>query len=375
MTTSPDLREQLLAISDSLDGLVARGNQDEIQIPLQSLKQACNQVGKSWSGSFLGYHAFIYYLNLQPPPPGTHFSQEWGPGDNWIEYDPEQIGSVIRELAGNLDSKPANDYFAEAAAEFDSHKLNALSILEIALNETNDTFLNALKKQIDSLSITTEDKERRRLMPKGKLISRDSLAAYQGVSLPPHLDIIAQVNAVQHTILTVTRIAELTRQSAAHIRRLQQNTLRRQQVTVGIGSKVFVGHGHSAIWRQLKDFIEERLQLEVEEFNRVPTAGISNIERLLQMLDQSAFAFLVMTAEDQQTTGEYLPRMNVVHEAGLFQGRLGFERAIVLLEDGCEEFSNITGLGQIRFTKGDILSRSEEIRMVLEREGVLNTMF
>jgi len=82
-----------------------------------------------------------------------------------------------------------------------------------------------------------------------------------------------------------------------------------------------------------------------------------------------------MTAEDQQTTGEYLPRMNVVHEAGLFQGRLGFERAIVLLEDGCEEFSNITGLGQIRFTKGDILSRSEEIRMVLEREGVLNTMF
>jgi predicted nucleotide-binding protein len=39
--------------------------------------------------------------------------------------------------------------------------------------------------------------------------------------------------------------------------------------------------------------------------------------------------------------------MNVIHEAGLFQGRLGFERAIILLEDGCEEFSNIQGYGQI----------------------------
>ena len=28
-------------------------------------------------------------------------------------------------------------------------------------------------------------------------------------------------------------------------------------------------------------------------------------------------------------------RMNVIHEVGLFQGRLGFERAIVLLEEGC----------------------------------------
>jgi hypothetical protein len=35
------------------------------------------------------------------------------------------------------------------------------------------------------------------------------------------------------------------------------------------------------------------------------------------------------------------------HEVGLFQGRLGFEKAIVLLEDGCEEFSNIKGLVQM----------------------------
>jgi len=63
---------------------------------------------------------------------------------------------------------------------------------------------------------------------------------------------------------------------------------------------------------------------------------------------------------------------NVVHEAGLFQGRLGFTKAIVLLEDGCEEFSNIKGLGQIRFPKGNVKQAFEEIRQVLEREGLLS---
>jgi predicted nucleotide-binding protein len=61
----------------------------------------------------------------------------------------------------------------------------------------------------------------------------------------------------------------------------------------------------------------------------------------------------------------------VIHEIGLFQGRYGFERAIVLLEEGCDEFSNIVGIGQIRFPKGSITSVTEEIRRVLEREGLL----
>jgi len=64
--------------------------------------------------------------------------------------------------------------------------------------------------------------------------------------------------------------------------------------------------------------------------------------------------------------------MNVIHEAGLFQGRLGFEKAILLLEKDCEEFSNIQGLGQIRFPKGNITAIFEEIRQVLEREGLLD---
>jgi predicted nucleotide-binding protein len=80
-----------------------------------------------------------------------------------------------------------------------------------------------------------------------------------------------------------------------------------------------------------------------------------------------------LTAEDETAEGVKQARQNVVHEVGLFQGRLGFERAIILLEDGCAEFSNIVGVTQIRFPKGDILAKSEEVRRVLEREGIIST--
>lgn len=138
------------------------------------------------------------------------------------------------------------------------------------------------------------------------------------------------------------------------------------------GNKVFIGHGGSPLWRELKDFLRERLHLTVDEFNNIPSAGVPTAARLTELLDRAAFAFLVMTAEDDQPDGKKRARENVVHEAGLFQGQLGFKRAIVLLEEGCEEFSNIHGLGQIRFPKAKISATFEEIRKVLEREKLIS---
>lgn len=137
------------------------------------------------------------------------------------------------------------------------------------------------------------------------------------------------------------------------------------------GTRIFIGHGRSLLWRELKDFISENLGLPWDEFNREAVAGYTTEQRLEAMMSQAAFAFLVMTAEEERTDATLHARPNVIHEVGLFQGRLGLPRAIVMLEEGCSEFSNITGLSQIRFPRGDITARFEEIRRVLEREGII----
>jgi predicted nucleotide-binding protein len=138
-----------------------------------------------------------------------------------------------------------------------------------------------------------------------------------------------------------------------------------------IGNKIFLGHGRSKDWIELKDFVQDRLHLPWDEFNREPTAGLSTIERLNEMLNGAGFALLVMTAEDERADGTKHARENVIHEAGLFQGRLGFKRAIILLEEDCPEFSNIHGLTQLPFPRGRIQAVFEEVRRVLEREGIL----
>lgn len=140
-----------------------------------------------------------------------------------------------------------------------------------------------------------------------------------------------------------------------------------------VGNRIFIGHGRSSMWRELKDFLNDRLGLPWDEFNREAVAGINTFDRISEMLDSACFAFLIMTAEDQYSDSSTHARQNVVHEVGLFQGRLGPKKAIILLEEGCSEFSNIVGLSQIRFPNGHISAVFEKIRRVLERECVIKT--
>jgi predicted nucleotide-binding protein len=79
----------------------------------------------------------------------------------------------------------------------------------------------------------------------------------------------------------------------------------------------------------------------------------------------------VLTAEDETVEGLKRARQNVVHEAGLFQGRLGFKKAVVLRQVGLEDFSNVAGLQYIGFS-GDMIEQTfYELQRVLKREGML----
>jgi len=122
------------------------------------------------------------------------------------------------------------------------------------------------------------------------------------------------------------------------------------------------------VWRDLKDHLAEKHGYQVEAYEVGARAGHTIRDILANMLQKSSFACLVLTAEDEMADGKMRARQNVIHETGLFQGRLGFKRAIVLLEDGAEEFSNISGIHQIRFGKGNIKETFGEVLATLRRE-------
>lgn len=360
--------KELFVIVNSLDGFT------ELESPeIDKLIDVASRFGKSWSGSWLGYHSRVYYDRFQIPPSGAVFSQEWGFKDAynmgsrgaWHEYRFDDVISAIEQEAGDptLDSYIKN---SKAAAEaFEDAKSSCLSLVHSSLN-LDDKFSNGIIEKIEAAKILDEDDFIEYWKPSGRLISRDMAAIEKGLVVPPHFLVLANAHAIKFPYQACEELRKLIIKLANHVKNIEGKSVKEER----IGTNIFIGHGRSPHWRELKDFVSDRLGLPWDEFNRVPVAGVTNITRLAQMLEQASFAFLVMTAEDELADGNHHARMNVVHEVGLFQGRLGFERAIVLLEDGCEEFSNIQGLGQIRFPKGNISAIFEDVRTVLEREGI-----
>ncbi len=131
---------------------------------------------------------------------------------------------------------------------------------------------------------------------------------------------------------------------------------------------VFIGHGGNLQWRDLKDHLQDKHSYKIEAYEVGARAGHTIRDILDEMLAKSSFAILVMTGEDKDADGNLHARENVIHELGLFQGKLGFARAIILLEENTTEFSNIHGIHQIRYAKNNIKETYGEVLATLKRE-------
>lgn len=132
--------------------------------------------------------------------------------------------------------------------------------------------------------------------------------------------------------------------------------------------KIFIGHGRNQQWKELKDHLHDKHNFEVLAYETGARAGYTITEVLEEMSSEASFALLILTAEDNGTDGVVRARENVIHEVGLFQGKLGFKKSIVVLEEGCNEFTNISGVQQIRFKKDSIKETYGDILATIYRE-------
>lgn len=372
-----EIIQDFSTIALNLDAIVSESKFDQIAKPLRILDEVSTDVGKAWSGSFMGYQSRVYYENFQIPPPGAHFSSEWGlqhryisdtVGD-WMEYDYDSVRTAIYEEAGNPDLTPIKELAQKARELVESTKIEINSLLTTIFEGQNDAFLEKLQNEVEKVRILYGRDYVKSRFPQGQLITRDMVAMGQGFMTPPHLSVVGEVIGFRFAFQACENLSKIVIQITNHLLRKERYSRNSSKMDK---KKIFIGHGHSTVWRDLKDFIQDRLKLDWDEFNRVAIAGIPTTHRLSQMLDEAGIAFLILTGEDETMFGTMQARMNVIHEAGLFQGRLGFTKAIILLEEGCEEFSNIHGLGHIRFPKGKIKEVFEDIRQVLEREGIID---
>lgn len=364
------VRQDLIDIVRKLDATLDSPIVKKLEETGERLKKVGNDADRAFSGSWMGDHSTIYYKGLKQPPPGASFDPEWwlvyGVQDGWLIYDPHELKLLMYKNA-EIEDRDALDRSVESIRDsFADSKSAIVSCLSVYAERTSDRFLDEIRSELENKNLPSRSTFIELRRPKS-FFSRDTSAVSQGQRIPPHMHILSEAFRIVAILDANRHLRRLAANAAAHLDRIQSMTETRTKT----GSTVFIGHGRSQLWRQLKDFIQDRLRLPYDEFNRVSPAGTTTVARLESMLNEACFAFLVLTAEDEQSDFTKHPRMNVVHELGLFQGRLGFSRAIILKEEGCAEFSNIVGLTHIPFPSGNIQACFEQIRQVLEREGLL----
>ncbi|WP_217574643.1 TIR domain-containing protein [Mesorhizobium sp. GbtcB19] len=338
-------------------------------------QERISQLENCHSKSWFGDHSSTYYQGFRSPPSGRSFDVEWGfvPGFNgshnpgWRIFTREEIREFV--FAG-VGEEVFHAFYAlsdRLHTDFANLHDQVLDALEAAERQFKDAslsrYLTRVREKITPYGFGDFVNARLRSVPR---MTRDSEEISKGQTVPAHVQYQAAITSVE---INKRRLSDLTTciRNAIEVLVLMEP----KQQSTSNSNRIFIGHGRSAQWRILKDFVRDRLGLPYDEFNRIPTAGVGTQERLSEMLQECGFAFLLLTGEDLHDDKSLHARENVVHEAGLFQGKLGWRKAIILLEEGCEEFSNIIGLGQIRFPTGNIGAIFEDVRAVLEREGLI----
>lgn len=365
-----DLEREALRLADTNIPAEVASKARIYQSRLDALEQ-------SHSNSWFGEHSNTYYNDFKAPPAGGSFDVEWGfirgysgsRNRDWRTYSREDVRAFAFENIGEQIFYDFHTLAEQLNDQFSAVRDQALDVLERLASQRNTKsiarYAKRVEEEIKPYDISDYINARIKSSPS---MTRDSEEIAKGQIVPAHVQYMAPIKSLEVNKRLARELANTLRNA------IQSETLGQGGSTAldsGAGTRIFIGHGRSEQWRVLKDFIRDRLRLDFDEFNRVSVAGITNQERLSEMLDRCGFAFLVMTAEDERGDGSLHARQNVIHEVGLFQGRLDWRRAIILLEEGCEEFSNVAGLGQIRFSKGNISSCFEQVRSVLEREGLL----
>lgn len=177
----------------------------ELEPIAKNIISICDKVEESWSGSWIGYHANLYFAGYQAPPRNKMFNIEWG---GLHGYDP------------GWQSKSLNDMWTyvqeESSVKFDLDDSNdKLDELREATSDLKTLFeLNskdeALTKKIEDINTEFTMSDYITARRPGSIISRDSQAIYQGIKLPPHIQCLAFAYTIRQNISAAESLLKLS---------------------------------------------------------------------------------------------------------------------------------------------------------------------
>lgn len=158
----------------------------------EKLINACNEVDKSFSGSFAGWHGSMYFKDFQTPQLNQRFSGEWG-GINgipngWEKKEAEEVkGEIERRMSADF-SINIDDLEKEATAIKEESK-KILNEVKIAFSSINLNEIPKEKELFDKIEKIEFGRDKayfiNKHIPK-TLMTRDRGALMEGICIASH---------------------------------------------------------------------------------------------------------------------------------------------------------------------------------------------
>jgi sugar/nucleoside kinase (ribokinase family) len=132
---------------------------------------------------------------------------------------------------------------------------------------------------------------------------------------------------------------------------------------------IFISHGKNAEWFAVQRFVEDRFASPVYSFESAPWGGHELSEALSKTLERCSLSVCVLTAEDFTDDGRKFARQNVIHEVGLFQGQHGFDRVVLLVEEGCDFVPRAATPYAIYFPHNQVYQAFYQLAEIIKSHG------
>jgi sugar/nucleoside kinase (ribokinase family) len=136
-------------------------------------------------------------------------------------------------------------------------------------------------------------------------------------------------------------------------------------------ARVFLVHESKRDWQAVRRFIVDQCKLEVFELSLAGVDENALAEIMAEQLPRCSFGVCVLSTDVSPGGAAGNADQDLVHQAGILQGRYGFKRVAILAEQSCMTFSNIAGLIHLDFPSGKIENTFFELERMFQREGLI----
>lgn len=202
-----------------------KGLMDELSGEAERLTDACDEIDRSWSGSFIGHHGAYYYGDLTPPPANNRWSIEWGTihgvRDGWNTWEGEEIKAAIESKAKLKieDVSKKTEKLANAAKKLETDIEIELSDVDFEGLEKEQELLSEIEKSDFDEKQAGADYVNMRV-PKTR-VSRDSAALMEGTYIPAHVTSRAGAYAADQIIERIEAMLGLIDRFARQVEKKQ----------------------------------------------------------------------------------------------------------------------------------------------------------